>query len=233
MALIASQAAASLNSPVAISAVNSTGAAFGIAFVWWDNGSTGTPTITDNKGNPPWDPGAVSSVGGISCAFFRSHNPIVGSGHTVTMTGTGSLLVGGLVVNFESTDVVADQADDASSDSVTSQQVGPITPPVNGALVYTGFAWSSGPTGDSTIDSPFTVSPEQINFTGGNYYGGALAYYTQATAAALAPTWSVNNGSSTAVVAILESFVPDSAPPAGVRAIRLMRTQQIGFSPGN
>jgi hypothetical protein len=153
-------------------------------------------SISDSKGNI-WNQAVETRIGtGIYAAILYCHNPIVGSGHTVTFNCTndqyGSLSVAAFS-GSQTADPVVDQLNsNSASTSVPTANPGSITPTAGNALIITGLTMSPdvGTTGGTSfnIDSSFIILASHP-FLGGTNYGGAFAYLAQSNAATVNPTW--------------------------------------------
>lgn len=160
-------------------------------------GATGSSafTVTDSKGNT-WT--ALTETGiGIDSQLYYCLNPTVGSGHTFTNTAS-----------YPTVHVVAVSGAAASSvfdvESVSSTgSPGSVTPSVNGSLLVTVEVNDSSADFASAISGGFTMLTGQP-FTGGQNYGGRMAYLIQTTAAAISPTWTFAGGISSTIA----SFKP-------------------------
>lgn len=155
-------------------------------------------TVSDSKGNA-YNPSPQVSTGSIRQQFFRCDAPVVGSGHTFTVTGTAVYPCFHVLAFSGAKSFPAIQFSSGAS-SGTSQSTGSITPPADNYLLITATAVGGSSSGEAA-DSPFSSNSYFQNFSGGVNYGGGIAYEIQTTATARNPTWS---GSSVArAVAIL------------------------------
>lgn len=177
-------------------AIDTTGADLLVVHV--GHGTGGDGTITDSKSNT-WT--ALTTQGGESTLWYCL-NPTVGTGHTFTVTG-GS---------FPSISVAAFSGEctyDQESGG-TDNQPGAITPAANGALLISGFAHQQTSFGVVAVNSGFAIAAE-FTYSAGGRIGSALAYFEQATAASIQPTWS--NGVAARGVS-MASFLPAGGGPA-------------------
>jgi hypothetical protein len=203
---ITNTAAGGTASSVTTSSIDTTGATLLVVGINRD-ASTNAFNLSDNKGNSFIFLNQVDQ-GVARCALFYSIPTSVGSGHTFTNTGTN---------NFSSLFVLAFSGDrdqkiiDAvvkSNASSTTVSPGSITPTLNDSLLVTGLSISGAGTPIS-IDSSFTETNE-LDFSSGNYYGGAMAYKIQTTGSAETPTWTRTNSNPMASVMVSFRLSPDN-----------------------
>lgn len=150
-------------------------------------GNIGAPTLSDSKSNT-WT-GLTETIGGgfIRDRLFYCQGGTVGSSHTFTLTGVGT--VSGLCALILSGSVAspADQQAGAAGTGTTIQP-GSVTPGEDNEIVVAGIGWYTSATAP-TIGSSFTIS-DSYGYDGSDHYGGALAYLIQTTAGAINPTWT-------------------------------------------
>lgn len=159
------------------------------------------PVLTDSKSNTWTSLTVRSSAGFARGQLFYCVNPTVGTGHTFTLTQTGSLCSLCVEAWSGSNSSPFDVENGASTSGAATLATGSITPNVNGELLITGFTHVA--LVSVTINLGFTISDQQI-LTGGVAYGSAMAYLVQNTAAAINPTWT--SGGTTARVAAIAGF---------------------------
>lgn len=184
ISLVASTEGSGTQNANTTGSINTTGANLIVISVAYQAGAT--PSISDSKGNT-WTPLTQTSSGSTACRMYYCFNPTVGTGHTFSNGGSG---------NYSSMFVEAFQSD-TGWDTVGSQNgaaatagdlaTGSVTPPVDGCLLVTGAACNQSCT-PMSINNSFNKTDE-INFSSGNRYGGAMAYLVQSTAGAINPTW--------------------------------------------
>jgi hypothetical protein len=184
--------------PLTSSAINMTGANVLAACV---NASSGaTPTLSDSSSNT-WV-SALKDNGGTSTIAYYAANATVSGSMTFTLSGGGSYasmeVAGFSALSSNPYDPAGAQG--AYNAGVNTVQPGSLTTSVNGELVITCTGTSGGSSMfPVSINSSFTIS-DQVAYSSGNYYGGAMAYFVQPAAGAINPTWSYSaNGSITAV----------------------------------
>lgn len=174
--------------------IDTTGANLIVAHISFSSGTT--PTFSDSKGNT-WTAlttrDAPASISGK--LYYCVGSITVGSAHTFTISGANSF--SSLFVEAFSGADAFDQESGAGGNEGTVQP-GSLTPPSDGAVFVCGLNQSDSAT--ATIDSSFTKT-NSLDLSGGNYFGGAIAYLIQATAAAVNPTWSISGGNWTTEMA--------------------------------
>lgn len=159
--------------------------------------------LTDSKGNT-WS-SAVSQCSsgsgdaGILLAYSKPSS--VGASHTFSISNAQPTFPVITVYAVSGSHAVPiEQSGFASSASATSLATGSITTVANFQLIVTGWTLLAVNTGTPTVNAGMTVA-DFLNSDGVNYQSGGLARFTQATAAAINPTWSwVTSGA--AIVAI-------------------------------
>lgn len=201
--LIVHTSAAAASSP-ATSAVNTTGANLLIVAVS-QFAAAAAGSLGDSKSNT-WSPltTQTTSVTTYSKMFYCA-GPTVGAGHTFTYTGS-SIFAAIAVQAWSGANVTQPDVQNGvnNGSSVTSQQVGSVTPSANNFLIVSGVSLGTNTTAYA-IDSSFTKSDE-IDYTGGTNIGVGMAYLKQGTAAAVNPTWSWATSSEvSATIAVFKS----------------------------
>lgn len=149
--------------------------------------------VTDSKSNT-WTPltGYVGTL--VRNRLFYCVNPTVGSGHTFTATkNTG---YPSIVVTAWSGNSATPGDQDAGGGDFTP---GPITPSEDNCLIISAMGASNAAA--ASINSGMTIS-DDIQYNPGQYFGTAMAYKIQTTAASIGPTWSGPN----AEVSCIASF---------------------------
>lgn len=209
--VIANIAAGSTSSTaVTTGSVDTTGATFMVVWVASYKNAT-FPTLTDSKSNT-WTAASLRTCAGPFCAwgkFFYVNNPTVGSGHTFTVTCSGSCYPSVEAQAFSGNLTTATPFDQESGG--TAAQPGSITPSVANSLLVTAYATDTVDT--LTVDSGFTIS-DQITFVSGQRFGSAMAYLIETSIAAQNPTWSAPMSTAPGPSAMIV-FKP--APSGGVQ----------------
>lgn len=172
---------------VTSAAINSAGANFLVA-ITSDFGGGIQGTVSDSKSNS-WTArtafvdGSTLSRVQLSYSFASS----VGSGHTVSYTGTQPLIGFAAFSNVNASPFAADIGTSGSS---VSPAGGSITPAANNGLVISAFCGLTAL--PITIDSSFNVVGSASASSVNNFAGG-MAYIIQTTAGAANPTWTVRD----------------------------------------
>lgn len=162
------------------SAVDTTGAKLIVIHA----GFSGTPTISDSKGNT-WTAGTLVSTSPAT-QFFYCINPTVGTGHTFTIAAS----VGAIAVTAWSatgSPALDSQSTGNAVSNVTSSQFGSttFTPTTSGCLCIAGAAFGSpGFTSGFTPGSGWSLGDVQ-NYVPGTNYGASQVYKIQTTATAI------------------------------------------------
>jgi len=163
---------------------DSTGAKLIVVGVSYYNGGGGAPSsISDNKGNT-YIPTTLRAAVNVAHRFYYVLNPTVGTGHTVTISGSN--FYPGVVIQAFSGNGTFDVQNGAGFNGPTPpQSAGSITPTANNSLVVTGFASDNVA---SPTTSGFTVTTQA--YGAGVNMTGASGYVVQTTATAVNPSWS-------------------------------------------
>lgn len=170
--------------------IDSTGANFLVVTVS-DSAGGALGSVTDNKGND-WaalgSPLTAYSTASTRVRLFFSKPTTVGSGHTVSYTGTQP------AVGFAAfSNVNADPFDSEVGANGTdgSPTAGSITPSADGALIIAGLSPLNFT--PATVDSGFTLV-DTSRVTDGNTIGVAMSYFIQTSAATVNPVWTIDSG---------------------------------------
>lgn len=155
--------------------------------------SASAPTLTDSKGNT-WTPAtAYTAPGSHRVQLFYAVNPTVGSGHTFTLSGTGTYCaIGVLVFSGAKTSSPFDAENGASGSSALS--TGSVSPAEDDEVLVTAIALDSAASALS-VNSGFST-PDIVYFAGGSAYGLGFAYKIQTAKGAENPAWSWTGGST-------------------------------------
>lgn len=171
--------------------------------------TTGAISVSDSKGNT-WVPLTERGSGSTPTnRLYYCENPIVGSGHTFTVTGSSVYIALGILA-FNGSDISPfDLENGNTSPSGNSLNPGSITPSIDNEVVITSIATDSS--SGMGIDSGFTFI--DIPYSAGNNMGGGISYKIQTIAAAINPAFSwagAPGGAST-----IASFKSSSGPSLG------------------
>ena len=171
------------------SAINTTGASLLVVGLSFDYDGGGS--VSDSKSNT-WNALTISGAsGGGGAKLFYATNPTVGSGHTFS-AGASFLYASIFVLAFSGAKTTSpfDQQNGASGDA-TTLATGSVTPSENNEVLVTVLE-INGAGLPVSINSSF-IKQESKEFSGGNAYGGSIAYLIQTTAGAVNPTWTRTN----------------------------------------
>lgn len=162
--------------------------------------------VTDNKSSTFDDNTSDSDV---RTGFWIAKNITGGTGHTVTIGGTGNYPVFAYVAlsGGHATSPVIQTIGPSAFNSVTSVQPGAFTHGEAGAFCVTLCAFNSS--ASRSVNSGYGT-PIQIANAPGAAYGMAIAHQTQTTYSAVNPTWSWT-GTESNIVTFQAAFRPASA----------------------
>lgn len=169
--------------------LNTTGADLLIAVAGYYTGGT-APSLTDSNSNT-WTGQTIypASGSGGRVRIYRCSSPIVGAGHTVTLSGTGSLPSVALIACSGSAASPLDAEASAAGLDGSPAQPGSITPAGNNELFVTAMASSSGDSQTFSVDSSFTII-ETVQPSFLVRVALVIATLIETTATAKNPTWS-------------------------------------------
>lgn len=193
------------------SGVDTTGANFiALWYAWYQ--PTVEPVVTDSKSNAYTYLAIQSSgSGGINFRMAYVHSPTVGTGHTWTVSGSGTYsIIGALAFSGVLTSAALDQQNGATSTSTTSIAHGSVTPSEGNEVLLTGVTWQNS--GTQAIGSGYTLAA-QTDWTANNW-GLAMAYLIQGTASAVNGTWS-RGGTAGHACAKVATYKSSGGPPTG------------------
>lgn len=201
-ALVAHATAGSPTSPTTTPPVDTTGANLLVAAS--SINAAGVSGITDNYGNT-WVALNQSNPGGpANNVLVYAINPIVGPGHTITVTHT----VGGASVEFlafKGANVSPFSGIQNTNFEPSAQpfgQTGGVTTVVPGCLIITAISTDAPTNSFSAINQSFILRDQQTNGEGST----AVAYLIQGAAGALNPTWTVTTPAP--MGAVIAVFTP-------------------------
>jgi hypothetical protein len=179
------------SSPITTSAIDTTTANLLVVFCSFGNSAT----VTDNKGNTWTSRGNTPGTPVFSFADVTS-SPVVGSGHTFTVSGGfgQSVIVQAWkkasgAATIDGTEVVNSTG---SWGSGTTLKPGSITPATSADLMITGLAYNVSSSLNATVDSGYTdTSVAQ----GLGIYVYHMAYKIKSNGVAEDPAWLNSTGS--------------------------------------
>jgi len=200
------------------SGIDTTGATLLIIAVSGYNGSGNMPaaTVSDSKGNT-YTPLTSQDDSMFVSSWVRLYycgNPSVGSGHTITLTGTNvyATVAFAAFSGVTTTSPFDTQNGNINSSSPVTISTGSVTPAEAGSLAVTVVSIASVTT-IPTVSDGYTII-DSVGAINDDYQGFSLAWNTISSASN--PTWTVTDppAASTAIAV----FKPGSAPPAAVGA---------------
>jgi len=150
--------------------------------------STTLPAISDSKGNV-WIPlTAASYLSNSRQQFYYCFNPVVGIGHTFTVAA--SAIYPAFHV-YAYSGVGSYHSQSGNNGTTSGLACGPVTPPVDGALIVTGLAAHNEAT-DSVAPPGFTFT--QLTWVPGLAMQSSFGWQVQSVAATINPTWTWTGG---------------------------------------
>jgi hypothetical protein len=176
----------------------------------------GCAGIIDSKSNTltGTPPTTQTSTGGNGMRLVTCYvkNPTVGTGHTWALTCT-TCYPTFLVMALSGADTTApfDQENGTFNNATASLATGSVTPSQGSSLFVAGLSLF-GNTTTPSLDSSFT-SIEHVAVAGGAHFAGDMWALTQASTAAVAPTWTWTTNAE--VATNLEDYKPGAAAPSG------------------
>lgn len=153
-------------------------------------------SMTDNKSNTWSFLTAHGTVGNVSVNLYYCINPIVGSNHSFTLTG--STIFGWVAAEVFSGGSIFDQQNGAASALASSLATGSITPSEDNELIVSGEAYFGDST-MATINSGMNIT-DSFKDCCTTATTGAMAYKIQTTATAINPTWTFPSANLCAVI---------------------------------
>lgn len=217
MALIAETQKQGTLSPLTTDGVNTTGANLLVVIAHYPTGlGSGDPVMgTDSKGNASWNGlTKYQRASGGSIQIFYHTSPVVGSGHTVTITNGSSTFVNA-TVSFLAFGAMQgyDSIENGATSVSTEFSAGSVTPNSNGVVIVTGATINTTATASMVTGGFSTVV--QTNFdSGSGNHGGAYCYLEQSSIAAVDPIWHFTATVTTAAASAV--FIADTGIPLGV-----------------
>lgn len=166
----------------------------------------GGSSFSDNKSNT-WTLLRTGNVTSQTLDFYVAINPIVGSGHTFTVTNG---FPSAFVIAFSGVNTVQDLDTGAPANtgsSVTSVATAAFTPKYDNSLILTAISIGTSITGIS-VNGSFAIT-DSSGGVAGQAQGGGIAWEQQGSKASVTPTWSWT-GSCDAVIECLIFATPPS-----------------------
>lgn len=184
--------------------------------------------VSDSKGNT-WTPLTAQQNGvATGTRFYYCLNPIVGSGHTFTVSATGTFPA--VIVQAWNGAHAFDAENGANQAAGTTLQPGSVTPAEDNELFVTGCGPGGGGVVTNAVDSGFTETADLDE--NANAAGGAMAYKVQTSAGAENPTWTASGGAGPAErAAVIATFTALSATFFGIFSDLTRRHRPRAFAP--
>lgn len=136
----------------------------------------------DNKGNTYVNVGDPNSTCNGGMVLRRCFNPVVGSGHTFSISGSPSFSTEIAVVAMKVANVGV-VVNDRNGNQVNPVQCSASITPAGDDYVYVSAATAGCGWTSMSVDSGFTILETQLHL--------GLAYLTQSIAATINPIWSI------------------------------------------
>jgi|SRR6266853_671248 len=192
------------------SAIDTTGATLLVANMA-NYEPAGVPTLSDSKSNT-WTQLTLRVVtGDVEGRLYYVENPVVGSSHTFTFTGTlvyTALCVAAFNATLISAVYDSNETGTSNSSTATSIQPGSVTPSQDNCVICTGMG--AGGATSITVDSGFTIT-DVVNYSNGVNFAGGLAYLVETAPVAKNPTWSwTTAGKCYAVTGVFKGLFPSA-----------------------
>lgn len=187
--------------------LNSTGATVAFAEVQFQ-GISGAVSLSDSKSNTPWTKVAHSDDGsGRSIELWYCNLTSVGSGHTASVTGTGTFpSINWLVCSGGF--ATLDQTNTNFSASASTLNTGSVTPTTDNQILIAGGRVSGGGNSVNSIDSSFTLVSTNANDA--NNVASGIAALIETAATTKNPTFTFNSA-DVAVTAIATFKLPSTS----------------------
>lgn len=196
--------------------INTTGADLLIVNIGSGLGLAGT--ISDNKSNT-WTLITSPSSNVVNNALYYAWNPIVGSGHTVTVVSVGGAASFEFTA-FSGAQVVSDPLDQTTYKPTSGtfnpfpasiQTASGVTPTTNGQLIIMAYASNNTQSTPGGMSSSLSIY-SSVLFASGNNYASGIGYFVQLTAANINPTYTpVADGDADYLSTTLASFKASAA----------------------
>lgn len=160
--------------------------------------SGGSGIFSDNYSNV-WNPLVAETIDIIFIRLFDVvSSPVSGTGHTFTVTGTGTF-PSVAALGLTGSGAFDTQQNSANGANVSALSAGSVSPTQDNCIVVTAAATRNN-AGTFTIGSGFIIAQQLDN--DGNHFSLALAYKIQTAAEAENPQWQWNGGTQDAAAVI-------------------------------
>lgn len=196
IALVSSTKAGGLNSATT-PGIDTTGANLIVVGAAYQVSSSAV--MSDSKGNTYTGLTADNGSGSNAARIFYCASPTVGSGHTFTITDSGSAPAIAVAAFSGAHSSPFDMEPTSNSDvgSITSLAMNTITPAADNELLISVLTLAGVNT--PAVDGGYTIAQHQV-FVGGTNYGVDLAYLIQTAGSNSACTWTWGSGARAATV---------------------------------
>jgi hypothetical protein len=196
IAFISSESAGSGNTnSVTTAALDTTSANLIVVAVSW-HGSVSEGTLSDSQSNTGWDASTLATAtSAMKAKLYFKAAPTTNASHTFTYTTSGGY-PSIYVATFSGVHATPYTSQESSNTaSANSGSPGAITPSENNCLLVSAYGYLEDVATLSIPTSGWTIA-EQLQYVGGTYFGGAIAYNIQATAGSTNPVWTLSSLSS-------------------------------------
>lgn len=163
----------------------------------WYSVSTSPPAVTDSQGNSPtFATQHATTTGGVRQCLVFFVAPVVGPGHTITVSGTGVYAsIQCLAFSGAASSAVLGVESGASAQPALTINTGSITPGAATDLVISGLTFDANNGGTISVDSGLTID-STVAYSPGNWEGGSIAWLAPGSTSALNPQWNSGNTSN-------------------------------------
>jgi hypothetical protein len=184
--------------------------------------------VSDNKSNSYTALTARVRGSVRQVTWYAVGTPTVGSGHTITVAGTG---IYSAVVAYAFAGVASYGGQETGATGPSSPlATGSVTPSADGALLWSSLGSEIVLAPDTdTIPAGFTGGLT-IPYGGGNNFQVSGAYLVQSTAAAISPSWTWPGGNRNAVasVAVFTAAITTAASTLVTQLVAELPVQRAG-----
>lgn len=209
------QTASTDGTGVTTGAINTSGADLIVVSVNWYYFGDNTPSVSDSKSNSYTSLTTKQDSNDAACQIWYVQGGTVGSGHTVTVSGSGFYPVLSVTAWSGSTASPFDQESGASAGPLSSSIApGTLFPAEDNELIISSSCYSSFGQPDASalsVNGGFTQADTALLYSPGAHQGGGQAYLIQTSKAFTNPTWSIDS-TANAFSAVQALFKAGAAP---------------------
>jgi hypothetical protein len=178
-----------------------------LSVAWAPSGGADVTTaeLTDSKSNTWTQLNLAGTIGvsGTANRLFYCYGGTVGTGHTFTVTETGSYpTISVLALSNMASSPLDQQSQNNPSGFGTTGQPGSITASQANTVLVSGLAFDAA--GTISIDLSFGT-PVTVARSAGNHVGGSISWRIDTSASATNPTWT-NSGGNSFMTSSIASF---------------------------